>query len=290
MEERTANGGSGLGMDHVFTTALRNQWRSLLAMVMAEYSARVSRRSFGVLEELFSLGVMAGSMLLLRRMTGAPTHHGMPILPFLITGLVLFWILRTTMFRVSVFKGAKAGFKINPRVTALDVLAARAILNVTFYIIIGIPAFTLFYLLGWSPFMDSPGQVLFLMLLIGLWGFALGLCFGALFLYAPSLRMIVAGLMMVMMWTGGIMFLWPEAPYMLRGILIYSPIFHFMELMRTAYFSAYVTPVGSWRYVLLTVLVTLALGLMLERVTRRKAESSVQRQSADDDAFDEAMG
>ncbi|WP_454916817.1 ABC transporter permease [Xanthobacter sediminis] len=276
-------------MDHVFTTALRNQWRSLLAMVMAEYAGRVSKRSLGILEELFSLGVMGGSMLLVRRMTGAPTHHGMPIVPFLISGLVLFWVMRTTLFRVAALKNAKAAFKINPRVTALDVLAARALLNVTFYICIAFPFFTLFYFLDWSPFMNSPGQVLFLMLLMGLWGFSLGLCFGALFLYVPSMRMVASGLMMVLMWTSGIMFLWPEAPYMLRGILIYNPIFHFMELMRTAYFSTYLTPMGSWRYIITTVMVTLALGLMLERVTRRRAESGVQRQGADDDTFDEAM-
>jgi len=273
-------------MDNVFTTALRNQWRSLLAMIMAEYASRVSKRSLGILEELFGLVVIAGSMVVVRSLSRAPTHHGMPMLPFLVSGLVLFWILRTTLFRVAVFKNAKASFKINPRVTALDVLTARAVLNIAFYVACGFPVFVLFYILGLSPFMDSPGQVLFLMLLMGVYGFALGLCFGALFVYVPVARMIVSGMMLLLLWISGVMFIWPEVPYMLRGVFIYNPIFHFMELMRTAYFSTYVTPMGSWTYIIMTVAITLAFGLMLERVTRRRAESNVQRQNADEESFE----
>ncbi|MFG1295642.1 ABC transporter permease [Xanthobacter variabilis] len=277
-------------MDDVFSTAVKNQWRSLIGMVMAEYAIRISKRSLGLLEELLSLSVITGSMLILRLVTRAPTHHGMPVIPFVISGMILFWMLRTTLFRVASFKTAKGAFRANPRVTSLDVLAARAILNIVFYMMIGFPVFITFYWLGLSPFMANPVQVFLLMLLMGIWGFALGLCFGALFIYVPFAKMVVAGLMMIAMWASGVMFIWPEAPYMLRGILIYNPIFHFMELMRTAYFKTYITQMGSWVYVLSTVGVTIALGLMLERVTRKRAQASTQRQGADEDAFDVAAG
>ncbi|MFG1480145.1 ABC transporter permease [Xanthobacter sp. V4C-4] len=276
-------------MNDVFTSALKNQGRSLMAMLMAEYSARVSKRSLGIVEEIFSLGVVAGSMLVLRLMSGAPTHHGMPVFPFVLSGLVLFWMFRTTLFRVSSFKTAKAGFRNNPRVTALDVLAARGILNVIFYIFLGFPIFLTLYFLDLSPFMSNPGEVFLIMVLMGIWGISLGLCFGALFLYMPFMRLVVQGMMMMLMWVSGVMFIWAEAPYMLRWLIIYNPIFHFMELMRSAYFGSYVTPVGDWSFVLTTVAVSLALGLMLERVTRKRAENAVQRQAADDDAFDGEM-
>lgn len=276
-------------MSDVFTTALRNQGRTFMAMLMAEYSMRVSKRSLGVFEELFSLSVMAGSMLMIRLMAGAPTHHGMPVFPFVISGIVLFWMFRTTLFRVATFKNAKGAFRNNPRVTALDVLAARATLNVLFYILMAFPVFLFLYFCGLSPFMSNPGEVLFLMILMGIWGFSLGLCCGALFLYVPFMRLVIQGCMMLLMWISGVMFIWAEAPYMFRWVVMYNPIFHFMELMRSAYFASYVTPIGDWSFVLVTVSVSLALGLMLERVSRKRAESAIQRQAADEEAFDGDM-
>lgn len=276
-------------MDDVFSTALKNQWRSLMAMIMAEYAHRVSRRSFGVLEEMLSLVMVSGSMLVLRIVTRAPTHHGMPMAPFLLSGMILYWMLRTTMFRVASLKNTKSAFKSNPRVTSLDVLVARAVLNIAFYLLFGFPIFLIMYVFGISPMMEQPVIVFFIMLLMGIWGFGLGLCFGALFLYIPIARTVVSGLMMVLMWISGIMFIWPEIPYMLKGIMIYNPIFHFMELMRTAYFSSYITPVGSWSFVLGVTGVTVAFGLMLERVTRKKAMSGTHRQGADDDLTEMAV-
>ncbi|MFG1392596.1 ABC transporter permease [Xanthobacter agilis] len=286
MQDRTGNSVGRADLDDVFTEAAKNQYRALFSTVMAEYSSRVSKRSLGVIEELFSLGIMTGGMLLLRVLAGAPTHHGMPIIPFVVSGLVLFWMLRTTMFRVATFKSAKAAFKNNPRVTALDVLASRAILNTAFYVVLAYPIFGLMYLFGVSPPVHDPWAMFLLMLLMGVWAFSLGLCFGALFLYVPFARTVVQGMMMAVMWTSGILFIWPEAPYMFRGALYYNPVFHFMELMRTVYFSSYITAMGSWYYIGIVVSVTLAFGLMLERVVRRRAESTVQRVAATEESFD----
>lgn len=269
--------------------ALRNQGQSLWGMVMAEYAMRSSKRSLGIVEELMSLGFVTGGMLVIRLVAGAETHHGMPILPFVLSGITLFWMFRTTLFRVAQFKTAKINFKSNPRITALDVLASRAILNTMFYTGLAFPIFILLYLIGLSPFMQSPGTVFLLFMLMGLWGFGAGLCFGALFLVVPFTRMIVAGMMMALMWVSGIMFIWPEVPYMVRGPFSWNPLFNAMELMRTAYFKSYQTAVGSWSYFLAVVFCTLALGLMLERVSRQRAEAGVYRRGADPDMDEELM-
>lgn len=286
MTDQTNGGTRSPGFGGVFTIAAKNQWQALMAMLIAEYSARVSKRSLGVIEEIFGLGVMAGGMLLLRTISGARTHHGMPVAPFILSGIVLFWMLRTTLFRVSIFKSAKAAYRTNPRVTSLDVLFARGVLNVLFYICLAFPVFGLLYIFGISPPIAYPWEVLLVMCVMGLWAFSLGLCLGALVVYVPFARTVVQGLMLALMWISGILFIWPEAPYMFRDYLYYNPILHFMELMRTAYFSSYVTAMGSWVYVSAVTSITLACGLMLERIVRRRAESIMQRQGVGDDNMD----
>jgi len=276
-------------MSNVLVTALKNQGHSIVAMLSAEYALRISRRSLGIVEELLSLGFVAGSMLVLRLMAGGASHHGMPVLPFVISGLGLFWMFRTTLFRTANFKNAKLNFRGQPRVTALDVLLSRAVVNVLLYTSIVFPIFLLLIWMGWSPPMERPGMVLLIFELAGLWGFGTGLCFGALFLVAPFMRMVVGGLMMTMMWISGVMFIWPEVPYMLRPIFQWNPLFHFMELLRDAYFSAYETALGSWSFVLWTIFITLALGLALERVSRRRAEAGVYRRESDQQTFDDGV-
>ncbi len=276
-------------MDNILVAATKNQVRSLGAVLSATFALRSSRRTLGLFEELGGLIFIAGGMLLLRVMTGAPTHHGMPMAPFLLSGLITFWLFRTTVGQVSNLQSAKATFRNNPRITSLDVLVARAAVNVFIYTCIGAAAFATVYLAGLSPGLERPELVLALCLLMGIWAFGFGLCLGAIYLYAPPLKVVVGGLLHMAMWLSGIMFLWPEVPYMGRWFFAANPLFHYMELLRDAYFEAYQTALGDWQFLLTVVFVTLALGLMLERVVRAKAQEQTQRPQEETDPFTENM-
>jgi ABC-type polysaccharide/polyol phosphate export permease len=70
------------------------------------------------------------------------------------------------------------------------------------------------------------------------------------------------------MYTSGIFFVWPEVPYSMRPIAIYNPFFHLEELMHAAYFEVYHSPIASWNYVITIQVLTLALGLVVERRCR----------------------
>lgn len=276
-------------MDNPFVTALKNQGRALGAVLRAQIAMRGSGRALGLIEELAGLMFIAGGMLVLRVLTRAPTHHGIPMVAFLLSGLVFFWMFRTTVNQSMGYRSAAAVFRNNPRVTSLDVLIARAAVNVMLYATIGATAFFVMYWLGVSPPMQNPTVIVFMCFLTGVWAFGVGLCLGSIYLYAPGMRVVVNGLMHIALWTSGIMFLWPEVPYSLRSFFRNNPLFHFMELLRTAYFSSYTTPIGDWVFLLTVVSMCLALGLMLERVCRPKLQDNGGRRVDEADPFTETL-
>lgn len=276
-------------MDNPFVTAMKNQGRALNAVLRAQIAMRGSGRALGLIEEMAGLMFIAGGMLVLRALSRAPTHHGIPMVPFLLSGLLFFWMFRTTVNQSIGLRSAANVFRANPRVTTLDVLFARAAVNVMIYAGIGLTAFLVTYWIGLSPPMQSPGIVVFMCFLMGSWAFGVGLCLGTLYLYAPGMRVVVSGLLHIAMWVSGIMFLWPEVPYVMRPFFQLNPLFHFMELLRTAYFPTYTTAMGDWSYVLAVVSICLTLGLMLERVSRAKAMDNGGRRLDDGDPFTETM-
>lgn len=268
-----------------FVAAARNQVRTVIALVGTEASARFARKTFGVVEEVGGLAIVVAGLAALRYFTGSRTHHGMPMVPFLTCGVFIFWTFKTTLSQSSTFASAKARYEFMPRVTQLDVLIARSIVNTLFYVGLALGAFTAFYFIGISDWMEQPFLVIAVLLVSSLLGFGVGMIFGAINTFAPFFRTIQHVLMRVLMFTSGVHFIWPEVPYMFRWIIIENPLFHLCEFIRSGYFVAYESPVASSLYLGVWIASTLAIGLMCERLCRPFYERDRRRATENEDPF-----
>lgn len=274
-------------MSGILVTAAKNQWRALVSLVVTEFMVRSSRRSLGMVEEIGGLALFVVGFVAFRLLAKGNSHHGMPVLPFVLSGLVLFRLFLTTSLKLMSLASLRGQYKNNPRVTTLDIVLARAFYDFLIYTFIAFSAFIILYSIGMSPWMQHPWIVLALFILASIWGVGIGICLGTLQYYIPVLRIIMAPMMMLLMWLSGIFFIWPEVPYSFRWLMDGNPIFHMIELMRDAYFQSYVSAVASWPYFLSWVFLSLILGLTFERVLRKVAQNT-KRNNQEGEAFGSA--
>lgn len=271
-------------MTDTFSHALENQFRSLRSLIYFESNLRFARRSIGVIEELAGILIHVAGFAALRYLAGAPTHYSMPAIPFMTSGIFAFWMLRSNIMQASNFNIAKNRYMVLPRVTQLDVLTARCIVNTLLYIGVAMSVFYLFYFLGIGPAPYAPWTLVMIFCACSLWGYGTGLVLGSVFLFLPVVRTIFGGFTRVLMYTSGIMFIWPEVPYSFRYIVEKNPLFHMVEFVREAYFGTYISAMADPFYVFKWIILSLALGLVVERLCRPYALMSTHR--GDDADFD----
>src|SRR6218665_598335 len=138
-------------MQDTFSRALKSQLNVLGALVVLEAHHRFARRSIGLFEELASIGVHVAGFVVLRYLAGANTHYAMPAIPFMASGIFVFWMMRSNLMAAANFPGSKRRYPVMPKVTQLDVLIARCTVNTCLYLFIGAATFITFYFLGLGP-------------------------------------------------------------------------------------------------------------------------------------------
>ena len=97
----------------------------------------------------------------------------------------------------------------------------------------------------------------------------LGFVNGAIAFVIPIWNLILIVLIISMYLSSGIVFLPSQMPEQIQYYLSFNPLLHCVEWMRTAYYPDYPTQLLDRTYVLEFSLVSLTLGLILERLLRR---------------------
>jgi len=105
--------------------------------------------------------------------------------------------------------------------------------------------------------------------------FPLGIGFGFLFSslepIIPSVKQLTALLMgRPLFLSSGLFFVADAMPVQIREYVLYNPVLHSMELLRSEYFYEYETMHGDWGYLSAWSFGTLAVGLAVHRGLRRK--------------------
>lgn len=247
--------------------AFVNQMAVLRAVVYREATARFSRKTFGIVEDIGGIVLLVVVFVVIRMASGLHSHRGMELIPFITTGVLNFWTFRQSMQRTQSFHAAMGGYIGFPMVTPLDVAFSRTVLNTVIIMAIMVAAIGIMRYLGWSQEVRNSLMVFAIMLCSGFLGFGCGILFGALMFFAPPFRLFNQIFMRLLMWTSGAFFVIPEIPYRVRLVAIYNPLLHLNDLMRSVYFSTYETQ-ADIGYVVAWMLCVTLLALCVERAMR----------------------
>ncbi|MCB9659666.1 MAG: ABC transporter permease [Sandaracinaceae bacterium] len=251
---------------------LYSQLRVMQALALRETRTRFGNHQLGyvwaLLEPLVWIGTFWGMFHLANK--APPT--GMDMVTFLATGVIPYDIFSKTTDRCAAAIDANKGLLFYPQVHPLDIVFARAGLEFATYFVV------LIVILGGNALVtgefaiEDPLMVAQGLALASLLGTSLGLVFAAMSVENNLIDRVRGPLMRPLFWTSGIFFTLNSLPLAAREVMLWNPVLHCVEFVRSGFFESYHGQYMSGRYVLLWVLGFTFVGLTIERAVRHKVE------------------
>lgn len=252
--------------------ALSTQSRVVNALMLRETKTRYGQHKIGflwaLLEPLIMVAIFVGIFSAIR----SDNPSGMPLVQFMLTGIVPFTLFRDTMNQMQGGINQNRQLFAFPQVTTFDVIIARGLLEVLLLSGVFLLLLVGVHLAGWSISVERPLEVLAACALLAVLGLGVGFIFASLNPIWPSMRQISAAFLgRPLFLSSGLFFTADSVPTVAREYLLYNPIMHILELLRGAFFVEFETAHGSWSYAATWSLCTLAIGLLIHQAMRKRA-------------------
>ena len=251
--------------------AASTQLRVLNALMLRETKTRYGNHKIGFLWALIEPAATVTLFVAIFSTFRQDSPGGIPLAMFLLTGLVSFNMFRDTWNQM---QGSIAGSRqllAFPQVTTFDVMLSKGLLELGVSLFVF--AFLLFmaFLLGYDIDVQRPLGVLAAMGLLGLFGMGAGFFFGAIEPLVPSVKQFMNQVVGRPLYFGsGLFFTIDALPPAVVPYLMWNPILHLIELVRSEYFEVFETSHASWLYASGCSFGMLAAGLLTHRALRKR--------------------
>ena len=254
------------------TSALSTQTRVIHALIMRETLSRYGDHKLGfmwaILEPLVFISLIAGFMSFMR----SDNPGGMPLVPFMITGFVPFFIFRNTMNQLRSAVSGNISLLGFPQVTIFDAIIARVLLEGAVMLFVFGFLVGMAHLMGFEIRIENPLGVLMVCVCLLLMGTGIGFLLATLSPIIPSTGQ-VAGILFgrPLFMTSGLFFTADSVPEPAQTWLLYNPVLHLLELMRSYFFYEFESNHGSWFYAGSWVVGLLTFGMLTHQALKRRA-------------------
>jgi capsular polysaccharide transport system permease protein len=244
------------------------QGRVLFALIMREMTTRYGRNVGGyvwaVLEPAATIALLSTVFEFIARHPALGSNFPF----FFATGYMAFHLYLDTSRAVSNAVTANRALLTFPRVTIVDTVIARFILQFLTSVFV-----TALILGGLLMVFDEPVilRFEFIALSVGLaafFGLAMGLFNCITFAYSPTWQTVFGLLNRPMFLISGIFFLYEDLPRVAQEILWWNPFMHVTALMRVGFYPIYEASFASPAYVVACATVPFLLGVMMMRAMR----------------------
>ena len=251
-------------------SALTVQGRVIYALMMREVHTIYGTSRLGYLWAL--IDTMMGIVIFwaLRSAMGFHPPHGMPILFFLLAGFSLFSIFRGTVNKCMTAVSGNKTLLTFPQVTPLDLMIGRMVVlwgkeMVSAIILIAISACFNIYI-----YFNNFAIFLFVIFITPLLGLGIGLICHSLNILYPITDRIISIIIRIMFFTSGVFFSISRFPSYIMEYIWWNPMIQIIEMCRMSISQGYRAMPCSIFYLTSCTIVSLCLGMLLERYVRRK--------------------
>lgn len=251
--------------------ALQTQARVIWALMLRETISRHGDYKIGFLWAFIEPFLTVMMFVLIFSATRTDNPGGMPLIQFMLVGIVSFSLFKDPMNQMINAITQNRTILAFPQVTTFDVLASRALMEVAITTFVLAFMLSMAHLLGYKSHIENPLGVLAVLGLMASIGIGLGFLIASIEPIVPSVKKIIAIVTgRPLFITSGLFFIAESVPAQARQYLLYNPILHCMELLRSEYFMEFDSEYGSWGYVTVWAFGSLAVGLSAHRGLRRK--------------------
>jgi len=247
------------------------QQRVISALIMREVVSRYANNKLGFFWALFEpfahVVVFMGIFTAMGRHSPVGDNIGL----FILTGIIPWLLYNNVVSSVMNAVNANKALLGYPQVMPLDIVLARVLLDFATLLIVMLIFLGLFISLGTKIRIDDFLLLMNIAGLLVLAGLGMGLLNTAIIYYAPSWGNIYKAITQPLYFMSGIFytadFLSPDV----YNIVAYNPLLHIIDWFRTAFFKEYESQLIDYNYALAFSIGTFSLGLLVERLTRKRA-------------------
>jgi capsular polysaccharide transport system permease protein len=251
--------------------ALISMLRVIHALILREVKVRFGRLKIGYLWALLEPVLFICVLAIIFTIRRDNTVYGMPLLIFLLTGVIPFLLFRNIMNKTIVAAQSNIALLHFPQIHPFEIVIARSILEFVTVIIVFIILSLLMHLSGLALIeIESPLKIIVILLAVSLLGFSTGVAIGAwtpIFPILEQIAHIFIGRPLFLL--SGIFFTVEMVPVWLREYLLLNPLFHLIEMFRSAFFISFESKYTDPFYVLSYILVLFFIALVSQRALRR---------------------
>lgn len=251
--------------------ALTVQGRVIAALILREVHTLYGNTRLGYLWAIIQTAFNIAVFWLFREFLGAHAPHGMGIAVFLLCGFIPWHIFSDTISRCMKAVSANQALLTFPQVTELDLMIARVIVVWGTQLVSAIVILSVAAALGQSMELRHPGTLAATLFFAPLLGLGMGLVFASLSRLWPTLERLIPILMRFLFFASGVFFQVSELPARFSAPLLLNPAAQLIEWQRYGFSASSASPLYSVGYMVAWCLISLCLGLLLERYVRGRA-------------------
>lgn len=253
-----------------FLDALRQKRNVMKAVILRDMRTRYFNHGLGFL--IVALWPLAHMVVLLAiySFSGRPAPFGDSTQVFFATGLIpslAFMYVSRFMSLSLILNRPMMAF---PSVTVVDIMFARAILEIMAAFLTLVFLLAILFALGENPIPYDVEQAVYAYLATLLLAVGVGTLAGVIVMFFHFFVTIYALAMILIYILSGVLFVASTFPAPIAYALSWNPVLQCVEWMRTAYYPTYSDKLLDKTYVIGYGLTALFLGLLLERVLRWK--------------------
>ena len=256
------------GHDPSHSVKVRPVGRTLLAMFI--YQLRVMHGE----SRIALVWALVGPVVLLTLISSLyilmGTHYimGMDVQTFSLLGATTWIMFRQIVFRSSTAYVSARGLLNFQGVTPLMCALVQAFIYVSVYLVVFLVLISAGHALELITLPKSWSGFLLYVVLMGCFGVALGLLFGSIATYWHFFLRLAPIIERFLQIFAAVFFVSEQLPENLRPWMLWLPLGHGMQLLRSAYFEAYTSHDASLGYFLTSLVFLMVLALAAERLAR----------------------
>ncbi len=255
-----------------FRDATRTQAHVIGALIMRELHTRFGRDNIGYLWIFVEPMLLAGAVALLHAGQHLPLSGNIRPVPFAISGYALFILFRSMVSRAETLLEANRPLLHHRQVTLLDMLIARALLEIASITAVLAVLLCASWLLGLADVPADFVLVLAALLLVGWFSFGSSMLVCALSHESPLIGRLVHPLLYLMMPLSGAFFAMIWLPLDWRAMAAWIPLVPMFELLKVGMFEGYPDTYAQLGYAVGWCAAVTLLGLFALRLVRARVQ------------------
>ena len=244
------------------------------ALFLREVQTRFGTKKLGyfwaVFDAMFMVLVFAG----LKAAAASESMPGIDFPVFLATGFLAFFLWKSIVVSATNAFGANKALFVYKQVKPFDTIVTRTLLE----ILVSLVATLVFIVLGWYLDFDIAvknfNMVMFAVAWMCLFGFGIGLMSAVFAYFYEFYAKLVNIIMTPLLFISALMYTVDSLPPVLREIILYNPLVHFIEMIHGFYFQSLDTRYVDYNYMMFWTLIPLFIGLFFYRRSEERILSS----------------